>query len=185
MLECVELTEAQLTARLDAGYTLVSGPHETEAECLAECGGGTGTGTGTGTGDVERVSVPCVDDPVPEVLYATVEVDGCPDAGGTYPMVAQPNPIVDFIWSSVTGPTFGDCCPQHPDSEWVLTFGCESPSGDLGFDMEMLSGSASGTLTVHSFDPFHATWTGTYSCADGLGGFNTGDVTVELTETPP
>lgn len=45
---CHYLTVAEKDALLAANptYSLVSGPHETEAECLAVCADATGTGTG-------------------------------------------------------------------------------------------------------------------------------------------
>lgn len=44
MSECRLLTEDELAVLLAQGYTLVSGPHTTEEECLAVCAA-TGTAT--------------------------------------------------------------------------------------------------------------------------------------------
>lgn len=35
---CYNLTPAQLQARLDQGYVVITGPHNSEATCLADCG---------------------------------------------------------------------------------------------------------------------------------------------------
>jgi len=48
MAECRRLKRAALATLTAAGWTTVSGPHDTEAECTATC---SGTATSSGSGD--------------------------------------------------------------------------------------------------------------------------------------
>jgi len=87
MSECYFLTATELDEYIEAGYTLVSGPHSSEEECLVSCGSGSGSGgegSGSGSGPEEGL-VPCCPDALPTTLYATiVGTDDCTCLDGTY-----------------------------------------------------------------------------------------------------
>ncbi len=70
MPKCYLLSIDELLENIDAGYTLVGGPYETEEECEAVCGV-----------DPPITTTCCPDDPTPRVLSIAVTSGLCSGSG--------------------------------------------------------------------------------------------------------
>lgn len=70
--ECFQLTDDELASYLDAGYSLIAGPYDSEDDCNAACGGsGSGSGdSGSGSsGSSGSSGDDCECSPLADTLY--------------------------------------------------------------------------------------------------------------------
>ncbi len=163
--ECHYLTEAEKNALLTANpsYSVVSGPHDTEEECVAVCEAATGTGTTIVPG-VEVACCPGVQ--LPFNMRFTFALTGCT---GSFP--AQWDPINRWYKCEVILPA----CP-------TVTFYLTCQEGAW-----YLSGAKNAVGTLVSCDPLLITFAITGSSFSFARGRNLhicgcGDGTITVTE---
>lgn len=117
MPSCYLLTAAQLAEKLAQGFTLNSGPHDTQAECTAICG--VSSSSQSSSGSPTSIDTPCCSS-VPQTLYATF-TGSC---AGSYRF--QLSPGSDF-WENAE--TIGNCLAatmlfycRDPGPQWTIDF---------------------------------------------------------------
>lgn len=148
MRDCYNLTPSEYSDFLDLGYTLVSGPHDTQMLCTDVCDNGSGSGSGA-----------CDCDNLPTVINLNINLTNgtctdCASASGVFALTQTDN---NCMWQSPDidmcpgGGTFWHWLLTNPGGVWTLWL--VKPDTTIAMEYILDNGcTLSGELTISSGD---------------------------------
>jgi hypothetical protein len=166
MSECFYLTANELADMQADGWTLVNGPHATEADCIAACGGSGDSGSSGGSGS----DCPC--QPLPTDVIATIVTSTDPCIEGLFCTLTDTGGGIQ--WTGFLPYSGGPTCTEST-SYWYVNLTCSSSAYYTGLQWVLSLSNTPGGGTVHecfpmdvvSCDPLHL------QCDMTIGGAST------------
>jgi hypothetical protein len=166
MPQCLGLSDSDLASLLAQGWTQVSGPFNTLAECNANCG------SSSASSSVPLIPNGCCPGGTPSVLHATLS---SPD-----PTCACISGVITLNYNGSswigTGP-LGSC-----GTSITITLTCSGTAWNFTFTTGANCSSSGGPVSPVTCNPFHATVNAAADtkCCNGISGPTTYTITFTL-----